>query len=272
MSAHDIYLILILVLAGIAAGYTGGLFGVGGGVILVPVFLTVLPYFATARGVVMHMAVGTSLALLVPNTISATYRYIKAGNLEFDLCKRWLPFVVIGALFGAVILKYIPANGLKIIFTIYLYGSFLFVLLKKERLDNYEGKPQGWPMVIAGLFIGSLSVLLGIGGGTLTVPFSQIYHYPMHKAIAFSSATGIFIGTLGAISMIFLGWHEPGRPPFSLGFVNLLAFIIITPLVVFAAPYGVKTVHRLSKKHLRWIYAAFLLTVAIYMTLEVLMK
>ncbi len=269
MNAHDIYLIAILIFGGIAAGYTGGLFGVGGGTVLVPVFLTIFPFFHAAHSVVMHMAIGTSLALLIPNTLMAAHKHYKMGNLDLDLCKKWLPFIIIGAIIGAAAVSYIPTIYLKVIFAIYLYASCVFVILKKEKVDQIDGVPHGISMIVAGIVIGGFSVLLGIGGGTLSVPYSQLHHYSMRKAIGVASAIGVFIGIVGTIGVIISGWGVSGRPPFSIGFVNVLAFIIAAPLVIFTAPYGVKAVTRLSKKHLRWIYAGFLLVVGIYMTSQI---
>lgn len=268
MDSHIIYLIIGLIIAGLFAGYTGGLFGVGGGTVLVPVLLTLFPFFHTAHGVVMHVAVGTSLALLIPNTAIAAYRHYKSGNLEIALCKEWLPAILIGALVGVVAIKYMPTVYLKVIFTIYLYASFLFVLFKKDEVTEVKTVPRGWSMQIAGFLIGGFSLMLGIGGGAISVPYTQFRHYPMKKAIGFAALSGVFIGIIGTIGMVISGQGVVGRPPFSWGFVNLIAFIFIAPLVIAAAPFGVKAVNRLSKKHLRWLYSGFLLLMALYMTIE----
>lgn len=265
----DLYLIIALIVAGIIGGYTGGLFGIGGGTILVPIFLTIFPFVGTAHTVVMHNAVGTSLALLVPNTLMAFRKQYKMGNIDFSLLKRWLPFIIIGAIIGVSVVRFIPTLYLKIIFAAYLYLSFIFIFLKKEVSEELEGKPHGYLMGIAGVLIGGLSVFLGTGGGTFTVPYTQLHNYPMKKAIALSSATGVFIGVIGTIGVIISGMHMPGRAPYSLGFVNILAFVIVLPFVIFFAPYGVKAANKMNKKLLKRIYAVFLLLVAFYMTAQI---
>lgn len=262
----DLYFVIFLLIAGVAAGYVGGLFGIGGGTLLVPIFLTIFPYFHTAHTVVMHVAVGTSLALLIPNTAMSAYKQYKAGNIDFTLLKRWMPFIVIGAVIGVSIIKFIPTLYLKIIFACYLYASFAFVAFKKERETDVEGAPHGITMGVVGTLIGGFSVLLGSGGGTFSVPFMKLYHYPMKRAIAFASATGIFIGLIGTIGVIIAGWDVAGRTPYSLGFVNILGFVIMLPTILWSSPRGVNLANRLPKRKLQWIFAAFLLTVAVYMT------
>ncbi|WP_423063195.1 sulfite exporter TauE/SafE family protein [Candidiatus Paracoxiella cheracis] len=268
----DIYLVLALIVAGIIAGYSGGLFGIGGGAVLVPVFLTIFPFVGTAHAAVMHIAVGTSLALLVPNTLVAFLKQYKMGNIDFNLLKRWLPFVVVGATIGASVVEFIPTVYLKVIFATYLYASFMFIALKKEVAKEFEGKPHGYSIGIAGILIGCFSVFLGMGGGTFTVPYTQLHNYPMRKAIALSSATGVFIGIIGTIGVIISGLHVPGRAPHSLGFVNVIAFIIVLPFIIFFSPYGVRTANRLKRKNLKRMYAAFLLIVAFYMTAQIFIK
>ena len=265
----DLYLVIALIVAGAVAGYTGGLFGIGGGTVLVPLFITVFPFVNTAHAAVMHNAVGTSLALLVPNTMMAFRKQYKMGNIDPSLLKRWLPFIIVGAVIGVSVVKFIPTLYLKIIFAVYLYISFMFIALKKEVKKELEGRPHGYSMGLAGVIIGGVSVFLGMGGGTFTVPYTQIHNYPIKKAIALSSATGVFIGVIGTVGVIISGLGVPGRSPYSLGFVNVLAFIIALPLIIIFSPYGVRMANRLNKTTLRRIYAAFLLVIAFYMTTQI---
>ncbi|ABX78524.1 permease [Coxiella burnetii] len=266
---EDIYFALLLLFVGGIAGYLGSLFGVGGGIVLVPVFLTIFPFFHVSHEAVMHNAVGTSLALLVPNALLSARNHYKRGNFDFPLLKQWIPFILIGAITGILIIKFIPTAYLKILFALYLYASFLYVILKKGKGNEIEEQPRGWGMRIAGVLIGGFSVLLGMGGGTFSIPFCQAYNYSIKKSIALASATAIFIGLIGTIGVIISGWNAPGRAPYSLRFVNLLAFICILPTIIIFSPFGVKTAQRLSLRQLRILYAFFLLTMGLYMTSHV---
>lgn len=269
LGTEGIYLIILLMSVGIVAGYVGGLFGVGGGTILVPIFLTIFPLVHTSSVVVMHNAVGTSLALLIPNTAMAVSKQYKVGNVDFALLRKWIPFVVGGAIIGTSIIRFIPTLYLKIFFTVYLYMSFLFLAMRKHKESEAHHKPRGPWLRVAGAGIGAVAVLLGMGGGPFSVPFSQLYNYPMRKAISFSSATGFFIGIVGVVGMVVSGWGIPGRSPYSLGFVNIIAVLIITPFVLIFSPYGVKTANQIAKKKLKRIYVLFLASIALYMTFQV---
>src|SRR3990167_453301 len=271
-NVQDIYLIFLLLFAGMIAGYAGALFGIGGGTVLVPILLAIFPLIQTTQDISMHMALGTSLALLVPNTLMSALKQYKMHNMDFELLKRWIPFVVGGAVLGTAVIKFIPALYLKLFFTAYLYSSFLFIVMKKNEVTEIPGSPRGKMVGMVGSVVGLVSVLLGMGGGTFSVPFTRIYNYPMKKAIAFSSVTGIFIGIIGTVGVIVSGWGVTGRPPYSLGFVSLLAFVIIVPAVLFFSPYGVKTANILSRRQWQWIYSLFLLIMAIYMTFQIIFQ
>ncbi len=266
---EDVLFVLLLIAVGIVAAYVGGLFGVGGGTVLVPFFITIFPFFHTSHEMLMHMAIGTSLALLIPNTFMAARKQYRMGNLDFTLLKRWLPFVIIGCLMGVSAVKFIPTTYLKVIFTIYLYLSFTFVAMKKIKESDSEKKPEGFWMSIFAALIGAFSVLLGIGGGPFTVPVCQLYDYPLRKAIAISSATGFLIGIIGTVGVIVSGWGVPGRTPYSLGFINLVAFAVIVPSILLFSHQGVVTANKLSKKTLKRLYSIFLLVMALYMTSQI---
>ena len=266
LGVQDLYFVIALFAAGVLGGYTGGLFGIGGGTVTVPILVTLFPFFGVQHSVVMHMAVGTSLALLTPNTYASVRKQWKMGNFDKPLFKSWMPFIIVGALIGVSVVKFLPTLYLKIIFAIYLYLSFLLVALKRGPESEVEGKPHGISKVIAGFVIGAVSVFLGTGGGTFTTPYCRMHNYPMKKAIALSSATGLVIGVIGTIGVIIGGWGVPGRAPYSFGFVNILAFVLMAPILMFMAPHGVRMANKLSKRKLQWVYAVFLLVVAAYMT------
>lgn len=264
-----IWILAVVLVAGIFAGYTAGLFGIGGGVVMVPALMTLLPFWHTSNHVVMHVAVGTSLALIVPGAIAASRKQYHLGNLELPVLKTWAPMVCVGVFAGAVIFNFIPTKGLKIIFALYLVGATLYAALQKPPPPGHAGIPGVWWQRVVGFFVGGASLLLGIGGGTFTVPFFKFCHYPLKRAIALSSATSLFIGLLGALATVIDGWGHPGRPPYSLGYVNIPALLAGTPTVIWFAPKGAKRAHDFSETTLKRIYVGFLGLMALYMLIKI---
>jgi len=266
---QTIVLIMALIGAGVLAGYTSGLFGIGGGVVLVPAFVTILPYFKTAEHVQMHMAVGTCLALIVPGAILAARKQYQMGKLDVGLLRFWIQAVLVGVVAGVILIKFVSTDELKIFFAAYLGVAALYAIFRKATPPGEECLPKKIVMRIVGFIVGSVSVLLGIGGGTITVPFFKFSHYPLKKAIALSTATSLFIGFGGAVGTIIDGWGVFGRTPYSFGFVSLPGFILITPLMMIFAPLGVRTANAIPEPTLRKIYAGFLTLMTGYMVFKI---
>ncbi|OGT67708.1 MAG: hypothetical protein A3J38_06620 [Gammaproteobacteria bacterium RIFCSPHIGHO2_12_FULL_45_9] len=266
ISAADLQLGLGCVVAGLVAGYIGALFGVGGGTVLVPAMLLFFAPFAPNTATVMHTALGTSLALIIPNGLMAALHQIRSGALDYRQFKQWVPFVMGGAVVGAILAHFCSADALKGLFTGYLFASAAFGALKHRFVR--QGEIVTLPHAacrVGGPMIGMLSVLLGIGGGAFIVPFCQALRYPIKKAIALSSATTVVVGVVGAIGAIGMGWHVPGRMSFSWGYVNWLAFLLVMPFIVIASPWGVRTANRLPPQWVHRLYTVFLLTMGISM-------
>lgn len=256
----------IFSIGGLIAGFTAGLFGLGGGAVLVPLFLFLLPKIGATLDAAMHQAVGTSLAIIVFSAFAASLKQYKSNNLDLSLLKRWIPYVLLGVLCATTVFKYIPALTLEVLFMAYLILCAGYMYFKKpnQTSTNSDKKISSLSLSTAGIFVGALSTFLGIGGGTFTVPYYMANHYSLKKAIALSSATGLFIGAVGAISAIYSGYDSSGLANYSLGYVNILSLIIITPFSMFAAHYGVKINHRLNEHTLKLLYVIFLLIIVGY--------
>jgi uncharacterized membrane protein YfcA len=260
-----IWFLLILLAAGVVAGFTSGLFGIGGGVVLVPALMTILPLFHTTEGVVMHMAVGTSLALILPGSAMAARKQFQMGNLDLKLLFFWVRTVILGVIAGSILINFISTEELKIYFAIYLLCVTLYSLLQPKPQSAGERVPARSLMGIAGFIVGGLSVLLGIGGGTFTVPFFNFSHYPLKKAIALSTATGLFIGLGGTVGVLLDGWGDPGRTPYSWGFVNIPAFILLTPGMMIFSPLGARSANHLPNRPLKALFIGFFALMTCYM-------
>lgn len=252
-------LIIILICGGLFAGFTAGLFGIGGGSFLIPLFIYLLPKLGTNSAQVMHQAVATSLAIIIPSTLSASFKQYRQGNIDQHLLKSWIPFVLLGLLVVMFFFNHISSKTLQVIFIVYLCICALYMLLKKPLSNDTPAKVIPFiSYATMGFTVGALSVLLGVGGGTVTVPYFTYYQYPLKKAIALSSVTGVFVGLFGTLFMIFNGLHAPNLAQFSLGYVNILSVLMLSPFCIIAANYGAKVSNQLSESVFKILYVIFL--------------
>jgi len=254
------------VLLGVLAGFIAGLLGLGGGVVLVPLFFTIFPLIGAKPPVIMHAAICTSLAVIVMSSVMAARKHYQLGNLDMKLFLSWLPAVIVGVIIGSFAINYLSTSPLKHLFMGYLLLSAIYMLFKRVQ-ENAEEKnrPGTGAKNIGGLVVGFVATLLGIGGGTFTVPFYVAYRYPIKKAVGLSAATGAGIGLVAASFAIYHGWGLNHLPRYSLGYVNYLAVLLVIPSVTFAAPLGAKMANRLPAELLKWIYVGFLLLIVAYM-------
>lgn len=263
-------LILVFILGGLFAGFSAGLFGTGGGTILIPLFLFLLPKLGVSSEQVMHQAIATSLAIIVPSAFAASLKQYKLRNLEVAILKNWLPYVTIGAVGTSFVFTTISSNVLQITFIIYLLLCALYLFFKKAPTQNKSNSVHipFYSSSIGGIVVGVFSVLLGVGGGTITVPYFMYFEYPLKKAIAISSATGFFVGLMGSLFAIYTGWHAQGLALYSLGYVNMLSFVLLFPFCIIAATYGAKASNAIPEKYLNRMFMLFLLIIAGYIYLK----
>lgn len=269
LDSHNLTLLLSILIAGVVACYTAGLFGIGGGIVLVPTFLTLFDYFGAAPAIVMHCAVATSLALIIPGALSASRTQYKAGKLDTKLYLRWIPMVALGSVIGAITIDFVHSQTLKIVFTGYLFVCITVVILKRTGAGDPDSYPRGLIRYTAGTVIGAFSTWLGIGGGTFTVPFYRLFNYPLKNAVALSTATALVIGLIATIGNLMTGRNEGGLPAYSWGYVNVAAFIIVAPIGILITPLGARTSNALPPRIHKWIYVAFLILVAAYMVTRI---
>ncbi|MDF1796026.1 MAG: sulfite exporter TauE/SafE family protein [Coxiellaceae bacterium] len=267
---HITIYIVALILTGCVGGILSGFFGLGGGVLYVPVFITVFELFDPGIPTEMHTAIGTSLALLIPGSVSAVHKHIKSGNITLHDIFRWCIVVFLGALLGSVIIHLLSDLVLKIIFNVFMYGCIALLFLQKDHLHGAAKKVSQWVMLSYAFFVGTISVMLGIGGGTLTVPFYKILHHPYKRAVAISSSGAIVIGITGTVLMILSGLHlQQPLPRYSIGYVNWLAFICVAPFSVIFARFGAKWVTHSPEKVTKILYISVLSVLAAYMTITI---
>lgn len=259
------YWILSFILTGVLAGYSAGFLGIGGGCVAVPVLLTVFLFGGVSPPTLMKVAVATSLALAAPSCLVTSLHKYRQGDLDLKLFRPWFFIVVLGVATGLCCVQYVSTYFLKVFFISYLLLAAVLVSFEKKSSVSNARHHSRWVFVVGGWVIGAISVMLGIGGGTFVVPFFELGEYPIRQALAISSATGLTIGFLGAVSFIVLGWGLPGLPRYSLGYVNGMAWLVMTPAAMYTARRGVLLAARCSDKVLKYIYVIFLLFMATYM-------
>jgi uncharacterized membrane protein YfcA len=254
-----------LLITGVIGGLIAGLFGVGGGIVIVPILFWIFTSLNFPNEILMHMAIGSSLATIIPTSISSARAHYHRGSIETDIIKKWAPGIFLGAIIGGLSGKYFSVNELKYLFASIAFLVALNMFFKEPlRLGNNFPKSRLLNIIMSSL-IGLVSSLMGVGAGTLGVPALVALSVPIHKAIGTAAALGLFIAVPATLGLAFSGFNIPNRPPMSIGYVNLIAFFIMFPLTVFFAPVGVKLAHRINQRALKSIFGIFLIITSIKM-------
>ena len=250
-----------LLAAGFATGLLAGLLGIGGGGILVPVLYEVFGSLGVDEAVRMHLAVGTSLAVIVPTSLRSFAGHRARGAVDMDLVRSMALPVVAGVVLGAVLARYADEAVLKGIWVAAASLVSLKLFLGRQDWQLGEAIPGQPFRAIYGGFVGLLSTLMSIGGGVFITALMSFYGHPIQRAVATSSAFGPIIAIPGALGFIWAGWHAAGLPPGSLGYVSLFGALLIIPTSVLAAPLGVRLAHGISRRTLELAFATFLAVV-----------
>lgn len=251
-----------LLAAGVVAGILAGIFGIGGGAVLVPVLYQLLMIIGVDESVIMKLAVGTSLGIIIPTSIRSFMAHKARGAVDMELLKSWVIAVPAGVALGALVMAVVSSSVMKTIFAVFAVLMAVRMLSGVDRLklgDDLPGQPTRG---IVGILIGLFSTLMGIGGGVFNNTFMTFYGRPMHQAVATSSGVGTLISIPGAIGAIWAGWGAPGLPAFSLGYINLLGVLLVIPVTIWTAPLGVRIAHSVSKRKLEVGFGIFLIIVA----------
>jgi uncharacterized membrane protein YfcA len=252
-------LALYLAFGGLA-GVLSGLFGIGGGIVIVPFLAWFFSTQGFPPGSVMIMAVATSLATIIVTSVSAVHAHHRKGAVDWRTVFQLAPSILAGSVLGSVIADTLPVPWFKLIFAAFL----LYVagrLLIAPKADGGARPPAAWLFSLAGAGIGAVSSILGIGGGTLSVPFLVKCRFPIRNAVAISSACGFPIAVAGTATYVFLGWQKASLPAWSFGYVYLPAFAGIILTSIPFAPLGAHLAHRLPTVKLRRIFALVVMAV-----------
>ena len=262
---HDLVFVVVGLLAGgVATGLLAGLFGVGGGAIIVPVVYAVFGLMGVAEELRMPLSVGTSLAVIIPTSIQSFRTHNAKGAVDMDILRLWALPIIIGVLAGAAVARFAPASLFKIVFICVALLTATKLLFGGDRWALGTQLPSHGPMRLIGLVIGGLSSLMGIGGGQLSNLVLTLYGRPIHQAIATSSGLGILISVPGALGFMVAGWPNMAvLPPLSIGYVSLIGVLLVAPTSAMVAPYGARLAHRLPKRKLEVAFGIFLVLVSL---------
>lgn len=264
-----IELALMLVAVGALTGFFAGIFGIGGGAILVPVFYECFRLAGVPLEVRMPLCIGTSLAIIIPTSISSFQAHYRRGAVDMPILRLWWLPIVLGVVAGSVVARFAPERLFKIVFVMVAWSAAARLLLAREGWKLGDVVPTGPLMRAYGFVIGLLSTLMGVGGGLFANLLMTFYGRPIHQAVATSSALAVLISIPGALGYVYAGWpvaaHYPDvaalQLPYALGYVSLIGALLVMPTSLLVAPLGVRVAHAMSKRTLEIAFGSYLFIV-----------
>jgi uncharacterized membrane protein YfcA len=267
--AELIELALLLIAVGTLAGFLAGVFGIGGGAVLVPVFYECFRLAGVPLEVRMPLCVGTSLAVIIPTSISSFRAHYLRGAVDVDILKVWWLPIVTGVIAGSITARYAPERLFKYVFVMVAWSAAARLLLARENWKFGDDLPKGPLMRVYGFVVGILATLMGVGGGLFSNLLMTFYSRSIHQAVATSSALAVLISIPGALGYVYAGWPAAARFPdvaalqfpFALGYVSLIGAVLVVPTSLLTAPLGVRAAHAMSKRNLEMAFGIYLFIV-----------
>ena len=257
-----IYILASMCLSATVVGFMAGFFGIGGGLIMVPVLYYIFSFIGIEKTFVMHLAIGTSFLIIIPNSIVSTITHMKFKAVDFNLVKTFGIFVIIGVITGTIFSVSLKTSSLVLFFSIMTMIFAIYFLIQKEKINPKPRKISLIYRIILGFMSGFLSAPMGIGGGVYNTPIFKIFGYPINVAIGSSAAIGFLISLIGALGYASSGSYLDINVPLSLGFVNIPAFLIFVPITTFMAKIGAESVHKFNKNLVGKLFGVYLFIVS----------
>jgi uncharacterized membrane protein YfcA len=243
-------------------GFVAGLFGIGGGLITVPFLYYIFGQLGIDQQYIMHLAVGTSFAIIIPTSTVSVLTHHKFKAVDFDIVKSYGIFVVFGVIIGTIFAASLKTKSLVLFFSIVILFLGIYLLLLKEKEKNIIIKIKLHLKIILGFIVGFISAPMGIGGAVMNVPILKFFGYSINKAIGSAAAIGFLIALFGATGFLISGSYLKTNLPLSIGFLNIPAFLIFIPITTFMARIGARTVHKIDKNKISKFFGIFLLLIA----------
>ena len=259
-----------MVLTAVPVGFFAGLFGIGGGLITVPFLFFIFGFFDLNQLYIMHLAVGTSFAIIIPTSFVSVYTHYKFKAVDFGIVKSYGIFVILGVIFGTIFAANLDSKSLLLFFSLVILFLGFYLLLLKEKKVKLKIKVKLIYKIFFGFISGFISAPMGIGGAVMNVPILKFFGYSINRAIGSAAAVGFLIAFFGCIGFFVSGAYLNVNLPLSLGFINIPAFLIFFPVTAFMARIGAKTVHKINKKKVSVYFGIFLLIVGTNFLVEYL--
>jgi len=257
-----IFVLTVMAASAVVTGFMAGFFGIGGGLIMVPILFYIFSFAGLEQAFIMHLALGTSFSIIIPTSIISTMTHMKFKAVDFSIVKTFGVFVAIGVVFGTIFAVSLKTSSLVLFFSIMTMLFSLYFLTAKEKINPRPRKINLIYRVICGFLSGFLSAPMGIAGGVINTPVLKMFGYPIKVAIGCSAAVGFVIALIGAISFAVSGSYLNINVPLSLGFINIPTFLIFVPITMFMAKIGAKTVHKFDKRLIGKLFGIYLFIVS----------
>jgi uncharacterized membrane protein YfcA len=251
-----------MVLTAIPVGFVAGLFGIGGGLITVPFLFYIFGTLGLDQSYIMHLAVGTSFAIIIPTSIVSVLTHNKFRAVDFDIVKSYGLFVIFGVISGTIFAATLKTKFLVLFFSVVIFFLGFYLLMLKEKKKNTTKEIKLYSKIILGFLSGFISAPMGIGGAIMNVPILKFFGYSINRAIGSAAAIGFLIAFFGAIGFLITGSYLKTQIPLSVGFINIPTFLIFVPITTFMARIGARTVHKINKNKISKYFGIFLLLVA----------
>ena len=252
-----------MVITAIPAGFVAGLFGIGGGLITIPVLYYIFGLLGIDQLYIMHLAVGTSFAIIIPTSAVSVLTHHKYKAVDFNIVKNYGLFVILGVIIGTIFAASLKTKSLVLFFAVIIFLLGVYLILIKEKEETILVEMKLHLKIIFGFIVGFISSMMGIAGAIMNVPILKYFGYSINKAIGSSAAIGFLIALFGAVGFLISGNYLKTELPMSVGFINIPAFLIFIPLTTLMARLGAKTVHKIDKKKVSKFFGIFLLIVSI---------
>ena len=257
-----IFFVIVMAFAAIPVGFVAGLFGVGGGLITVPVLFYIFDSAGLDRTFIMHLAVGTSFAIIIPTSFISTITHMKFKAVDFDIVKSFGAFVMFGVIIGTIFASNLTTAYLILFFSIITMLFSFYFFISKEKMNTTQNKMNITHKIILGTLSGFFTAPMGIGGGSINVPILKMFGYSINQAIGSSAAIGFLVSVIGALGFAVSGTYLDTEAPLSFGFINIPAFLIFIPITMLMAKIGAKAVHQINKKIINRLFGVFLFIIS----------